>query len=173
MIFTYNNKKSIFIHIPKTGGNYIQTLFKINKMSIDSLVKKNSNQDGIDRFEVDGILTDRKHQTLRKYYKKDPSCMMMPIYSCIRKPFERLVSFYFSPFKWVKHDPISKKFIYPKEVNFVEEEFVNLVNRLSPAWQFLSSSEFNYVPPQNNLHILRTESLNKDLSIYFPNAKLP
>lgn len=173
MIFTYNNKKSIFIHIPKTGGNYIQTLFQINKMSIDSIVKNHSDQDGIDRFEVNGILTEKKHQTLREYYEKDSTCMMMPIYSCIRKPFERLVSFYFSPFRWVKYDSISNKFIYPKEVNFVEEEFVNLVNILIPAWRYLSLSEFDYVSPQNNIRILRTESLNKDLSIYFPNTKLP
>ena len=64
MIFTHNDKKSIFIHIPKTGGNYIQTLFKINKMSIDSIVKNHRDQDGIDRFDVNGILTEKKHQTI-------------------------------------------------------------------------------------------------------------
>ena len=47
MIFLYEGKPSIFIHIPKTGGNTIQkTLFDKN-LSLDEMII-NEHQDGID-----------------------------------------------------------------------------------------------------------------------------
>ena len=63
MIFLYEGKPSIFIHIPKTGGNTIQkTLFDKN-LSLDEMIV-NEHQDGIDRFEIRGKYTQQKHMKL-------------------------------------------------------------------------------------------------------------
>ena len=60
MIFLYEGKPSIFIHIPKTGGNTIQkTLFDKN-LSLDEMIVY-EHQDGIDRFEIKGKYTQQNH----------------------------------------------------------------------------------------------------------------
>lgn len=172
MIFKNRLKTSIFIHVPKTGGNYIQKLFELNNMSLDKLVKKIPHQDGINRFEVHGTITKRKHQTLFEYYEKDPSCYFMPIFTCIRKPFERLVSFYFSPFRWITTDKKTGQLKYPQKILFKEEEFLNLVRSVPPSWTYLSLSKSEFIPPKNKINFLKTETLSKDISFHFPHIKL-
>jgi len=159
MIFLYEGKPSIFIHIPKTGGNTIQkTLFDKN-LSLDEMIV-NEHQDGIDRFEIKGKYTQQKHMKLRDYYKYQELQNYL-IFTCVRKPLNRLVSLYFSPHLYVKKDPSTKKFIFPKTIEFDIDKFKNLVNRTPSCLQMLSFPPLNGFIPID-LKIIRTENLNKD-----------
>ena len=97
MIFTHNNQLNIFIHIPKTGGNSIQKALIDNGRSIDKIILS-GNQDGDERFELIGKYTKTKHMNLRDY-RKYWSLKSMPVFVCVRNPFKRLLSLYYSPNK--------------------------------------------------------------------------
>ena len=91
-------KKFLFIHVPKTGGNSIQNILK--DFSEDKIVCLDEDQDGIERF---GVINDKyntkKHATLDQYRKVIDSTVYQALFkfSIIRNPWDRCVSFYFSP----------------------------------------------------------------------------
>ena len=143
MIFLNEGKQSIFIHIPKTGGNTIQkTLFDKN-LSLDTILV-NEKQDGIDRFEVRGKYTKTKHMRLRDYYKNNLLRNYLT-FVCVRQPLHRLVSFYFSPHRHVRLDPSTKKFIFPKEVKLDIDEFEDIANNQPSCLQILSLNSQIYL----------------------------
>ena len=88
--------KFLFIHVPKTAGNSIQSLL-IN-YSEDKLVAAGT-KDGVERF---GIVNDTysttKHSTLLHYRTQLPEDLYQQLFkfSVMRNPFDRLVSLYFS-----------------------------------------------------------------------------
>ncbi len=186
MIFLHKGKPSIFIHIPKTYGNTIQkTLFDKN-LSLDKIFVK-ENQDEVDRFDVRGKYTSTKHMSLSSYYKNNALRNYLT-FVCVRKPLDRLVSSYFSPHRHVRIDPVTKKFVFPKEVKLDIDQFKIFVNKKPSCLQILSLNSqlslpskikkkiFNRIFPRysdkvlsksndyipTNLKILRTENLNKD-----------
>ena len=169
MIFKYNNQQAIFIHVPKTGGSYIQKFFQKNNISLDKFVVIREEHDLIDRFGVIGKFTDKKHQSFLEYCRKDPKFLNYKCFISVRKPFERMVSFYFSPHRWVKYNINTGKHYSPKNVVFNEEDFIEIVKRENPAWQHISLSQ-DYLPPKK-LIILRHESLDKDLQDNFKGFK--
>lgn len=172
MIFKFINQEAIFIHIPKTGGNYIQKIFQINRMSIDSFVKNSNNQDLINRFDVRGKFTDNKHQSLSDYCNKDCKFKNFNVFTSVRKPFERLVSLYFSPHRWVTYDQETGSYINPQNVEFNEDKFLEIVKKERPAWTMISLSRKKYIPPKK-LVVIRNESLNKDINNIFKGLKHP
>ena len=170
MLFKKNNEQCIFIHIPKTGGNTVQQTFIENNMTSDKIVTRNS-QDGFDRFDIEGEFTSRKHQTYRNYLAANASLADLKVYTCVRKPFERLLSFYFAAFRWVRNDMNTKKIIIPETVEFKEKEFIDLVKKLPTCLFYLRvKDKSNDVPDQ--LTVMRTEQLEKDFINIFPPLKL-
>ena len=97
---------------------------------------------------------------LRDYYKYQELQNYL-IFACVRKPLNRLVSLYFSPHLYVKKDPSTKKFIFPKTIEFDIDKFKNLVKRTPSCLQMLSFPPLNGFIPID-LKIIRTENLNKD-----------
>ena len=91
----------IFIHIPKTGGNSIQTV--LAPFSDDTILSHVGHQDGLERFAVRGRLTPFKHVDL-DYYAQRVKLDRFTVVACRRHPVDRLLSSYFSPCNWfVRH----------------------------------------------------------------------
>ncbi len=91
-------KRFLFVHIPKTGGNSLQGLLK--KYSEDMIVSTAAHHDGIERFEVRNCnYPIKKHSTLSEYKNVLESELFDSLYkfAVIRNPYERMVSYYFSP----------------------------------------------------------------------------
>ncbi len=91
----------VFLHVPKTGGNSIQSL--LEPYSDDGRVVGGA-RDGHDRFEIAGPVTPFKHATLADYAQRvDPSGYRIAM-GC-REPFARAVSACLSPIHWVGATP--------------------------------------------------------------------
>ncbi|MCA0928934.1 sulfotransferase family 2 domain-containing protein [Ruegeria profundi] len=96
----FAKQHSVFIHVPKTGGNFFTRCFL--RFSDDAMVTS-GHQDGADRFELSGDTTKSKHQTLAEY--KDligPGFADYTVYAFARPPVERMISLYYSPHRWMR-----------------------------------------------------------------------
>ncbi|WP_132031685.1 sulfotransferase family 2 domain-containing protein [Aquabacter spiritensis] len=88
----------LFIHIPKTGGNSIQRV--LLPLSDDCMALTGPHHDGIDRFEIRSSKLDiHKHSTLEDYRRQisHDSFSRLFKFACVRNPWDRCVSFFFSP----------------------------------------------------------------------------
>ena len=125
-----HRKNFIFIHVPKTGGNSVQEVLKNH--SEQRIIVKNARQDGVERFEVEDNLHKglRKHSRMIEYQRTfGRRVSKYFVFTTIRNPFDRLVSFYCSPHRggveWSATDfekfclriPPIEKFLYPSQLS--------------------------------------------------------
>lgn len=90
---------TIYIHSPKTAGNFVQSLFI--QYSSDYKVLRD-DQDGTHRFEIRGQYTTKKHANLNDYQSAGYTFSdTTKVVISVRNPVERAVSYYYSPFRWV------------------------------------------------------------------------
>jgi Sulfotransferase family len=140
----------LFIHIPKTGGNSVQSV--LAQYSEDKLTCS-VFQDGIDRFGVHGSYTGNKHFRLQDYADAVPANIFSKLvkFTVVRNPWARAVSWFFTPIKWISQG---------RQPRWSADEFRQDVERMPLMASMLN---MNGIPARLDM-LLRFETLATDFS---------
>jgi hypothetical protein len=146
-------KRFLFVHIPKTAGNSIQSVLR--DYSEDELVALRREQDGIERFGLrNPKYKIKKHSTLAEYRAALGGTQFGELYkfACVRNPWDRMVSYYFTPTQnTVAWDP---------------KKFRKVIDKALPVADYLRLDDRDNDPFENVNYIMRFENLVDD----FPNV---
>jgi hypothetical protein len=157
----------LFVHIPKTGGNSIQNILRA--YADDEVVCREPHQDGLERFELSNPTYGfSKHSPLSEYRAKLRADAYDRLFkfACVRNPWARAVSFYFSPHRGVSA--------------FTRQAFVDFLPTIPPMAQHLSAAADQ---PTGGIlanfdYLMRFETLQQDFDavcarLGFPAQPLP
>ncbi len=157
----------LYVHIPKTAGNAIQNILR--DYSEDRIVCEKPGQDGVERFQVRNEKYQlEKHSTLKDYQRELPPAVFTGLFKfcCVRNPWERAISFYFSPHRG--------------DVTWDRGAFKKLVAEIVPASAFVILDERARAtsPFENVDFVIRYETIDEDFRqvcerIGIPAAQLP
>jgi len=141
-------KRFLFVHIPKTGGNSIQSILR--HYSEDQVVTLHPHQDGVERFEIrNRSYKIKKHSPLAIYRAVLGSNQFQSLYkfACVRNPWDRMVSYYFTPGRKKEWDANS---------------FERVILEALSVSDYLRLTEGEADPFSNVNRVLRFESLEED-----------
>jgi hypothetical protein len=142
-------KRFLFVHIPKTAGNSIQSALR--DFSEDELVSLRSEQDGVERFGLRNPNYEiKKHSTLAEYRAALGEKAFGNLYkfTCIRNPWDRMISFYFTPTQ--------------KTETWDRKKFRKIISRTLPVADYLRLDTGRADPFANVNYIMRFENLADD-----------
>jgi hypothetical protein len=120
----------IFLHVPRTGGNSIQS--HLLSFSEDSKQIR-EKQDGINTFGITGPLTPHKHATLSDY----AAVVQLSDYKIamsVRHPIDRALSLYFAPIRVLSGDRAA-------QAPFELDAFNTMVRDMRPMADFIRIGE--------------------------------
>jgi hypothetical protein len=158
-------KRFLFVHIPKTAGNSIQSLLR--HYSEDEIVSLRPEQEGIERFGVrNPNYRIKKHSTLAEYKAALGEEQFRSLYkfACVRNPWDRMISLYFSPGRQV--------------AEWDREAFESLVLKVPSVADYLHLEAGEEDPFGNVDRMMRFETLTEDFrsvcaQLGIPLAPLP
>ena len=158
-------ERFLFVHIPKTAGNSIQTILR--HYSEDEIVALRAEQDGIERFGLrNPHYKIKKHSTLAEYCAALGEKDFRGLYkfTCVRNPWDRMVSYYFGTTQLVE--------------TWDRKEFRKLILRALSVRDYLQLDKGEADPFGNVDYIMRFENLADDFRsvcarLAIPDAPLP
>src|ERR671931_735438 len=142
-------KRFLFVHIPKTAGNSIQSVLR--DYSEDELVALRSEQDGVERFGLrNPKYKIKKHSTLTEYRDALGKSQFGNLYrfTCVRNPWDRMVSYYFTPTQ--------------KTEAWDRKKFRTVISRALSVADYLRLDKGEQDPFSNVDYIMRFENLADD-----------
>jgi hypothetical protein len=142
-------KHFLFVHIPKTAGNSIQSVLR--DYSEDELVALRGEQDGVERFGLrNPKYKVKKHSTLAEYRTALGEAEFGSLYkfTCVRNPWDRMVSYYFTPTQ--------------KAEVWDWKKFRKIISSAVPVADYLRLNERKGDPFGNVNYIMRFENLADD-----------
>ena len=142
-------KHFLFVHIPKTAGNSIQTALR--DYSEDQLVALRKEQDGIERFGLRNPKYNiKKHSTLAEYRDALENEQFRSLYkfSCVRNPWDRMVSYYFTPTQ--------------NPETWDRKKFRKMISKIVSVADYLRLDQEEEDPFTNVDYIMRFENLAED-----------
>ena len=142
-------KRFLFVHIPKTAGNSIQSVLR--DYSEDELVALRGEQDGIERFGLrNPKYKIKKHSTLADYRMALGQVEFGNLYkfTCVRNPWDRLVSYYFTPTQ--------------NTTEWDRKKFRKTIVKLLPVADYLRLDKGREDPFANVNYVMRFENLADD-----------
>jgi len=143
------HKRFLFVHIPKTAGNSIQSALR--DYSEDQLVALRKEQDGIERFGLrNPKYNTKKHSTLAEYRDAVGNEQFRNLYkfTCVRNPWDRMVSYYFTPTQ------------APEKLD--RKKFRGIISKAVPVAEYLRLDQGEKDPFSNVDYIMRFENLADD-----------
>jgi hypothetical protein len=142
-------KQFLFVHIPKTAGNSIQSVLR--DYSEDEIVALRGEQDGIERFGLRNPKYNiKKHSTLADYKAALGEAQFDGLYkfTCVRNPWDRLVSYYFRPTRDL--------------MSWNRKEFKKMILNVFSVADYLRLAEGEEDPFGNVDYVIRFENLVDD-----------
>jgi Sulfotransferase family len=142
-------KRFLFVHIPKTAGNSIQSV--LCNYSEDELVALRGEQDGIERFGLrNPKYKIKKHSTLAEYRSALGETQFGNLYrfTCVRNPWDRMVSYYFTPTQ--------------KAEAWDRKKFRKIISRALSVADYLRLNKGEGDPFGNVDYVMRFENLADD-----------
>ena len=166
--------KKLFIHIPKTGGSWLE--HNLIKYSDDK--KYFIPESSKDNFGIKGRISTQKHNLLAEYkYKLKKNYTYYKVFTIIRNPISRLISYYFSPDIWKVTSKKGVKHLNENQIKFDLGLFQKVCDDSLTCSDFINE-DFNlnilkmnlrsYIQyyrnkPKTNIEIYRFENFAKEV----------
>jgi hypothetical protein len=156
-------KKFLFIHIPKTAGNSLTEI--LSKYSEDKL-KIVEYENGVPKFNRVGVNNEEyktnKHSPPLTYKRGMPQEIFDSLYkfSVIRNPWDRVISFYFSPH-------FNNKRIWNRD------SFLKLINSVHVAEKYICLKKNPEKLDEDINKILQFEKINEELKVLCEMLNIP
>jgi len=151
-------KRFLFVHIPKTGGNSIQSV--LARYSEDEIVRR-PGQDGVERFGVSNPKYNLKKHSLLAAYRAalgEEQFSRLYKFTCVRNPWDRMVSFYLTP---------------TQEKQWDRKAFKKTVSKALSAADYLRLDDSEADPFCNVSRIIRFENLAEDFRLVCADLGIP